>query len=239
MYLYTSEDEGGAAGDTGSATHVAVREYHRGRSLTQSLATMGEERTKYPQADLQDAAAMFLHYATDPRNATAEVLLTEEKISFQIAAAAEDPTGEPIAINGTLDQVRRVDGVLRVYDLKTSRKEPYSILSQTTFQMAAYVVGACYKLGENVQPGALIMPRKYRPGSIPSSPVFWHYSWMLKDIEHILDGVRHVVASIRRGHLWHVPNENCIWCPQKSPDLCLPRLQETLEVLNHVRTEKP
>ena len=41
-------DEAGEAADTGSATHVAVREFHRGKTVAECIRTMSDERGKYP-----------------------------------------------------------------------------------------------------------------------------------------------------------------------------------------------
>lgn len=227
-YLYDLDsDEGGPAGDTGSACHRAIAAMHKGASTSQSLAAMQEHRSKYPSADLQEAAGMFLQYAADERNSGADVVLVEEPIRFSVQAADDDPTGEPIEIVGTLDQVRRVEGKLYLWDVKTSKKDPNDLLLHHVFQAAAYCVGATVKLGENVEPGGLILTRRYKN----PSQVFHPFAWKLKDTGHILAAVRHVVASIRRGDLYHVPSAECQWCPAKTPTLCLPRLQETLSVL--------
>lgn len=223
--LLESIDEAGPAADTGSATHVAVREMHRGKELAACIAAMHAESSKYPNADLNDAAAMFLKYASDPRNRDAEVVCTERQISFDIAPAPEDKTQAPIHIEGTVDQVRRVNGVLKVADLKTTKKEALETLYKHTTQLAAYCVGATIALGEPVDGAMLILPRKYKD-NVATSPVFWHYPWRLQDTEQILQPLRHVVARIRNGDVWHNPSDLCIWCAAGGPDNCLPRLHE-------------
>ncbi len=228
-FLYEGDDEGGEAADTGSAMHAAAAAMHRGADTAAALREMGAGIGRYPRADLQDAAAMFLNYATDVRNRHAKIVLVEANIKFQIAPAPEDHTQAPIQITGRLDQVRDVNDVLKLYDIKTSKKDPTIIRYNTTFQAAAYCMGASILLGKKVEPGALIMPRKYR-GDPSSAPVFIHFAWRFDDIEQILSGLRTAVANVRRGNLYHVPNPDCEWCPARGPDLCLPRLQNELKL---------
>jgi len=231
MSFLFEPDEGppGPAADTGTAVHVAVHAMHRGKSAAECLDTMGTNVRRYPQADLTDAAALFLTYAKDPRNRNTKVLLAEHPIRFQISPAPEDPTQEAIQVIGTLDQVRDDGSGPKLWDVKTSKKDPMELLHLHTFQAAAYCIGASVELDCVVQPGGLILPRRYRPDG--SGPAFQHFAWSWKDIPQIMEAVRHAVARVRAGHLYHVPNESCVWCAAKSPDLCLPKLQRTLEEL--------
>lgn len=214
------DDEGGAAGDTGSAMHIAVAEFHRGKETAACIESMHENVAKYPQADLLDAARLFLTYIVDPINVNAKLLLIEHPIAFTIAPAEEDQTQTPISVIGTVDQVRETRGQAYVWDLKTSKNDAISILNATTLQMAAYCVGASVALNMEVNPGGIILARRY-----PRNPFFW-YSWRFKDIESILAGIRHTVARVRAGDVWHNPGYACDWCHAKTPDLCLPKLQE-------------
>lgn len=229
MFLFEPTDEGGPAANTGSAVHVAAHALHTGKGVAEALAVMQAKLNEYPRADMMDAADLFLKYAGDARNRGATVVLGEQPIAFQIAPSKEDPTQEPLVFVGTLDQVREADGQLRVYDLKTSKKDPTELLHEHTYQMAAYCVGASVLLKREVHPGALILVRKYKANG--EGPVFWHYPWKFSDCVKILDVVRHRVAEIRRGILYHNPNESyCRWCHQRTPDLCLPKLQEELKL---------
>lgn len=229
LYLYEPSDEGGAAGDTGSAVHAAAHALHDGKEVADCIGVMKDKLAQYPKADLMDAADLFLKYAGDSRNREVEVILNEIPIKFNISAAPEDPTGEPITIVGRLDQVRKADGRLKVYDLKSSKKDPMTLLHEHTFQMAAYCVGASVLLGQQVDPGALILVRRYKSSDHSNAPVFWHYAWTLQDCEQILSIFAHRVAEIRKGILHHNPHEaSCRWCHQRSPDICLPKLQKVL-----------
>lgn len=225
LHMNDYHDGGGPAGDTGSAVHAAVALWHKGASKAEAILGMGDRRAEYPKADMNDATIMFVNYVTDPRNQGLETPLVEHPISFTIAPLPDDPTGEPIHVQGRLDQVRRVDGSLRLCDIKTSKRDPMEVLNEATFQVAAYCIGASVLLQEEVRPGPIIMPRKYVPGNPGGSPVFWHYPWKYEDIPAILYGVRVAVANLRAGRVWHSPNSNCRWCQLGGPDLCFPKLK--------------
>lgn len=224
-YLEQPADDSGAAADTGSATHKAIAEWHRGSDPAASIAAMMGAVADYPQADLRDAAGLFLAYAADKRNQEAEVILVEASLSFEIAASPCDPTGEPIVVEATVDQVRREKGHKRpkVWDVKTSKKDAISQLWLATMQLAGYCVGAAKLLGEPVDPGGIIMPRKYKADG--SGPAFWHATWEWEDLEQILMPIRLRVSEVRRGILYHNPTDECTWCHAKMPDLCLPKLR--------------
>lgn len=231
QFLAPSEGESGEAADTGSACHAAVATFHRKKGVAEALQIMREKLKEYPRADLQDAANMFLAYSSDPRNATADVVLVEQPIAFSIQASDQDPTGAPIEVIGTLDQVRRENGRLKLWDTKTSKKDPNELLLMHRMQGAAYCVGATVLLGEPVHPGGIICPRKYKSGSVATSPVFWHFPWSLEDTQYILEPLRDTVANIRAGRVTHVANSDCTWCAARTPDLCLPQLKKALPLL--------
>lgn len=231
MFLLAPDQESGPAADTGSAVHAAAHAMHEGKEVAEALAIMHAKLADYPRADLLDASDLFLKYAADVRNREAKIVATETAIRFQIKAAPEDPTGEPVSFIGRLDQVRDTDGRLRVYDLKTSKKDQTTLLHEHTFQMAAYCVGASILFKREVWPGALILVRRYGKSDYSNAPVFWHYSWSFQDCAKILDVVRHRVAEIRRGVVYHNPREEqCCWCHMRTPDLCLPKLQSELKI---------
>jgi hypothetical protein len=225
-FMATPDDEHGEAGDTGSAMHKAADAMHKGKELAECLQVMHAGIAKYPKADLADAASLFLSYAADTRNRNADIVVSEQPLAFSIAPAEDDPTQAPIEVIGTGDQVRRENGRLKYWDIKTSKKEATGLVDSHMFQAAAYCIGLTIALGEPVHPGGLILPRKYKAQSVSTSPVFWPFAWNFEDIEHILEPVRRRVSEIRRGLLYHVPGDYCFWCPAKSADLCLPRLKK-------------
>lgn len=223
-YLSPGDDSGPAA-DTGSAMHAAAAAFHRKKGVADSIEEMHAGIAKYPKADLSDAAHLFLAYASDPRNSDCEFPLVEAPITFTIAPAPEDETEAPIVVVGTTDQVRLRSGILTAWDIKTSKKDPMKTLLESTFQLACYTLGASIKLNKVVQPGGIIMPRKYGANTA-TSPVFWHASFRFDDIERMLDPLRSKVAAIRAGKVHHVPSgANCEWCPARGPDVCLPKLK--------------
>lgn len=225
IHMNDYEGDSGPTADTGSAVHEAARLFHRGASVSEALRGMGANIMRYKLANLAEATQMFVSYAADERNRTAKVLLVEHPVKFTIAPLPDDPTGAPIHVVGTLDQVREVNGVARLLDIKTSKRDPLEVMYGATFQIAAYCAGASVLLNRRVEPGPLILPRRY--GADPSrSPVFYHYPWTYDDVEHILYGVRVAVANIRAGRVHHVPNSECKWCPLRSPDLCYPQLKK-------------
>lgn len=230
LYLDAQDGESGPAADTGSAVHAAAQALHDGKEVAGSLAIMQSRLAEYPRADLSDAADLFLKYSGDRRNKEAKIILNEVKIGFQIAAAPEDPTGEPLIFEGRVDQVREMDGRLRVYDIKSSKKDQTELLHESTFQMAAYCVGASVLLKRQVDPGALILVRRYKASDFSNAPVFWHYAWTFDDCAKILEVVRHRVAEVRKGILYHNPSKDCNWCHERSPDLCFPKLQQELKL---------
>lgn len=230
IHLSDSDEPGGAAADTGSACHRAAEELHKGAEPAACIEAMAGDLPSYPAADLREAAGLFLRYAADQRTLTEEVVAVELSIRFSITPTPEDPTGAPIVIIGTADQVRRgSDGKLYLWDIKTSKKNPVTVLRNSQHQAAAYCIGASFALGEQVNPGGLIMPR---------APVMYvPFSWTWDDIQYILEPVRHTVANIRAGRVWHVPNaDSCDWCPASGPELCLPRMRRTLYPLPQLQS---
>lgn len=226
MFMLRPDGDSNEAADTGSATHEAVHTWHQTKDAAAAIDSMRVNLNRYPRADLNEAAAMFLHYSQDQRNIEARVEASERKISFGIEAAPDDPTGRPIIIVGTLDQVRRVDGVLKLYDVKTSKKPGWVLMQSHMWQIMAYCVGATRVLGEPVHPGALIRPRAY-----PSQAgVYFNYAISLADCLAAMDGFRYMVSAIRAGRPLPSPGEWCEWCHLKTFDECVPRYTNFINI---------
>jgi PD-(D/E)XK nuclease superfamily len=228
-------EESGQAADTGSAMHKAAAAFHKGGDQADSIQVMRDHSTEYPLADLVEAAQLFLDYSRDDRNRTANVVLCEERVDFSIAPAAEDKTQARIEVEATTDQVR-FDGYRhKAWDIKTSKRDPTELLAESWFQMAGYCIGASVKLsmlqGKTVivEPGGIITPRRYKDDP-STSKVFHHHNFKFDWVEQLLLPVRKTVAAIRNGEVWHVPNADCRWCHQKTPDVCFPKLIEFLEL---------
>lgn len=226
-YLSDAHDEGGSAADTGSAMHRAAEAVHKeGASIAEAISIMAANKHLYPLADLEDAAKLFLGYAAFPATSASTVVKCEEKFTFTISPAPEDHTQEAIEIEGELDQVRRYseDNRLRMWDIKTSKRQPVDVMRDSMHQVALYCIGASMLMNEKVYPGGVIMPRQKN--------MFIPFSWTWDDIEELVNPIRRTVAAIRAGKVDAVPGaETCKWCPANGPELCLPRKRRTLKAL--------
>lgn len=240
MFLFADEYESSEAADTGSATHVAVAEWHRSKEVKAAIEAMRDNSAKYPKANLTEAANMFLLYQADPRNKEAEIashngkLLIEQRITITIAPAQDDPSPEKeIVIVGTLDQVRvGVDGRPSVWDLKTSKWAGNVLMNMYFYQLGAYALGASSLMNKPVKLGGLITPRHYTQEKTPEkSPIgiFWNYPNRFHDLEHVLNGIRHSVAQIRSGMVWPSPSDQCKYCPGRGTEECVPLLGSIMD----------
>jgi hypothetical protein len=237
-YSLIRDNDTKQAADTGSAVHKAAASWHNsGQDVAEALRVMRAQLAEYPDADLADAEQQFRCYTRDPRNTKAEIVAVEQKVSFALDPAEEDPTGQPIVVNGTLDQIRRIDGTPYVWDIKTSnaeRKSGWTLVQEYTMQLAAYSVGATKLLGVPVHPGGVIRTRAYtlkssrKPENEPDGVFNW-VEFGLRECSVLLDTVRLYVALVRRGNLWPVPGSHCSWCPCGGPggsNGCLQKLKE-------------
>ncbi len=217
------EREGNEASQTGDAVHLAARAFHREAKgdLRIAIGVMREGLSSYPQADLKRAEQHFRRYAEDPRNAQAEVIYCEEKISIKLDPSEADPTQTQIHIRGTLDQVRRDASGESVWDIKTGRAVyGKQMTAQHAAQLAAYQVGASQLIGRPIQRCGIIRTEDY----VTNGPVFWEAPWNYRDALRMLDGVKHVVALLRSGKVWAAPGGQCRFCPQQSIANCVPLL---------------
>jgi hypothetical protein len=229
-YDEPSGDDSGPAAQTGTLVHRAAEKFHETKDVASGLERMNEVAPQCPLGDVAEAAALYLQYVADPRNRDAEVILCEQQISFTIAPDPSDITGQPIHIVGTLDQVRNYRGKPHLFDIKTSTRDGVTLLAEHEIQVACYCIGASILLKQEVQPGALILPRKYgsRDPRMEPAGVFFHFSWSYSDIETMFIGIRKNIAAIRAGQYWMLPGDWCRFCHQRSPDLCRPKLQEDI-----------
>lgn len=230
-FLFEVSGESGPAADTGSAVHAAIAAWHLcGHDVGSAVESMVARYGEFPLADLEEATSLFCLYTRDPRNREAEVVAVERRVEFLLPACAEDPTGEAISVIGTVDQVRREGPLLKLYDIKTSKRPGHELLDAHLYQLAAYTVGASHAFGEPVHPGALICPRHYRgePESAPDG-VFFECAWTFDDARFILWGVRRIVAAVRAGEVWHFGGAHCRYCVAGSPDVCVPRLRASTD----------
>jgi len=223
------EDHSGKAADTGSAVHAAVHAWHltshNGPAAVDAMRALAP--AKFPLADCDEAARLLAFYAEDERNQEATVVLLEQSVQVTLPPTDDDPTGQPIVISGTLDQVREERGVLSLWDIKTgSMHRGLEMVHEHALQLAVYQLGAARVLGRPVARAGVIRIRDY-PARIPQ-PVFWAAPWTLDQLPLLLDAVREQVARIRRGIVAAGPGSHCSWCPAGGLNSCLSIMKEKL-----------
>lgn len=223
------DDEGGSAAQTGSLVHEAAAAFHRAASAMgvnarteEGLAAIEAARQKFPDGNAEKARTIFAAYAADPQNAQAEVIWVEQQVRLELPPAPIDPTGLPVVVAGTLDQIRRDrDGTLRLWDIKTgSAHDGFASLLHYEVQQATYLLAGRATLAPDLQPGGLI----YTPGyEKKHARRFFDYEHSVEDAELLVAAVTWTVALIRSGQAIFRPGiDTCRWCRFKSPKECLP-----------------
>lgn len=233
--LTDQDDEGGGvSAQTGNLVHAAANIYHTfpagsdlQRRLEAGMAALEAARQKFPIGEVPRAKKIFQAYATDKENQEAEVIRNEHKVIAKLPPAPFDPTGKPVVIRGTLDQVRLIDGVPKVFDIKTGRMYYGRVaLDHYMTQQAAYTLAAQQTWGEEfkaaglprVEPGALICTDGYFR---PMGQVMWHHGWDFEDIPLILQNVVTQVAAARMKMVNLTPSTDaCRWCEFKKFSAC-------------------
>lgn len=226
IHLDVIERTSGKAADTGSAAHFAIAAYHKGAGVDDSLKAMIEATPEFPLADFKEATKFVHHYTKDPRNRQDICVEAEFRVEFQIPCHPTDPTGEPIHLTGTCDQVRYADSGYEVWDYKTGGDTGFEMLSHFVPQLAGYTTGVSFKY-PNVRVGGIIRGMGYRSRGVDKgepSPdgVFFKANMSLDDCAIILNRVRAIVAGIRRGEALYGPGVACEWCPYGSIGTCIP-----------------
>lgn len=138
LMIYENDDsEGGPAAQTGSLTHAGVAEFHRvtGPLLKRKKAAWDAIKAhagEFPLAEENEVRLFLTPYMEDPRNVNAEFAvdgkgnpLIEYKLQFTLPPHELDHSGETIYCEGTVDQVRILEGVAKVCDYKTGKKTGY------------------------------------------------------------------------------------------------------------------
>lgn len=223
-------DESGAAADTGSLLHAYASTWHangkKGDAAERSVDATAA--VKFPKADAAKAKSWFAAYQADPRNRDAVILAIEQPVSLVLPCAAHDPTGEPVHLSGTLDQIREDDDGPRVWDLKTGRSAGVAMFDTYAFQLAGYTLAAAAWLGvDTMRPPGLIRLQGYdAKGTDPSaSPhgIFYRSFLTWKRCKMLLDEVVNIVADIRAGRVDIRPGFHCAnVCPARGLSTCLP-----------------
>lgn len=259
------DDEGGPAAQTGSLTHAGVAEFHRNRSNIQERMraawdAISKAAPLFPLADPDEVRLFLTPYMNDPRNIFAEIVyakyngstepiaMVEQKVKFQLPPHPIDRSNTPIYVEGTFDQLRLINGIPNVFDLKTGRPSAWQMIHDYAFQMAAYTYGARVSGFPTCQPGRLIRAMGYREGkrtgkkdetlapfvdSIKVDPegVFLTNPFTADDVEHILETVRFHIGLIRNGEVNFYPGPHCSYCPHKGLFTCTEKFRKSQQGL--------
>ncbi len=235
LELLDDDSEGGEAAQSGSLTHEGVAAFHKEttfqlkeKAAWDAIASM---REKFPLADMNEVRLFITPYMADPRNLHAQFEQINGKpaievpVEFWLEPHELDKTGQRIFVQGTADQIRLLNGVPRVYDLKTGKPDGIEMVAEALFQIAAYTVGARQLGGlfAITEPGSIIRNRGYRTREnkgVSPDGVFWHVSMTDKAIDYLMETVRFDVALIRNGYAMFRPGKNCRWCEYESYANC-------------------
>lgn len=236
-------DSAGAGAETGTITHAAVEAFHREQGNVEAktmagLVALRDATKRNPLGDEKEASIYFAHYANDPRNQNAEFIKPagsdglEYQMYGSLPAHETDPTGEPIVINGKVDQLRMFHGKRCVMDYKTGKTSAYEMQAVYAYQMAAYLYLANQN-GFNMDEVYIIRGYRYRErgADLPSpAEAFVAMPFVAGQELLILDRLRLEVARIRSGELQFGPSAMCSWCPAKSMSRCIPLARTKLGV---------
>jgi hypothetical protein len=180
----------------------------------------------FPQADLDKAAAYVTAYTKDPRNANARIVENERKVYLTLPPSKWDPTGKPIHVEGTLDQLREENGVLYVWDYKTGAPGGWEMVHSYAYQLCAYSLAASQTLGRECRIGGIIRARGYfirdvlKPEVSPDG-VFFHVTTTPAQATLMMERLKLIVAGIRAGSPLYGPGEHCRLCPHGGLGQCL------------------
>jgi hypothetical protein len=217
VLIQHEESEGNGAAQTGSLVHAGADTFHKtkeGDRAAAGLEALEAARVKFPGGDAEKARSVFRAYAADKENREAEVLWSEAPVRLVMPAAPGDPTGEPIVIAGTLDQVRLKDDRLTVWDIKTGSflTGEESVLEYLT-QQAVYTLAARATLDRRIEPGGLIYTPAYEKAR---SRVHLPNPLTVDQCEDLLLTLPFLVSMIRRGQPVFRPSPSaCRFCDAK------------------------
>lgn len=237
--LDNEDDEGGPAAQTGSLTHAGVAAFHKTQgklSYRKEAAwqAIKDHAAKFPQAETNDVRLFITPYMEDPRNVDAQILFCEQQVEFDLPPHEIDPTKERIYVEGTLDQLRVVNGVPLVDDLKTGKKTGWEMVHDYAAQIAAYTYGARQFLKvPNAQPGRIIRNYGYRVRGLQSNQpdgVFFAMPFQWDGVELILENIRMHVALIRMGQIQFNPGPHCTYCELGGLSGCIPKWNELIKL---------
>jgi hypothetical protein len=212
------EDEAGEAAQTGNLVHSAAAEYHRTGNIEEALKALDADRAKFPDGDPKKAIKIFTNYSADPRNQGVTCLAVEKHVELVLAPAPDDPSGLPIHIEGTLDQVRVRNEKNILADIKTGyRLNAQETVAEYLVQQACYWLAAEQTLGITIHEAELIHTPAYEKNR--GNP-FLPTKLTKNSVLVLLSGVVSLVSLIRKGHPIFRPGDPCDYCPLKNYDNC-------------------
>lgn len=257
MELTELDDEGGPAAQSGSLTHEGVSAFHINQGTLEERKkaawdAIASAASKFPLAEINEVRLFIYPYMNDPRNINAKFFIynwtadeiksgkvnhrddrfsIERMLTFTLPPHSIDPTGKPIHVQGTYDQIRNECGIPVLYDLKTGKPLGWAMIHDYAVQQAAYVYGARQiPVLSNLIQSKLIRNHGYRTrenkGDSPDG-VFWPMPWSkYEHIEWILENVRLHVALYRMGHIQFGPGIHCTYCDFGGMPSCMPKFEE-------------
>jgi hypothetical protein len=252
------QDVAGPAAHTGSVVHAGVAAFHkhfdekldlRKENAWSAIAAAMQE---FPQADETEVRLYITPYMKDPRNIHAIIPkwidgepAIEKKLDFTLPPHELDPTEAQIHIQGTFDQIRMINGVPYLHDVKTGKQTIWEMIHDHALQVCAYTFGIhqvskqTNKINkyenfsfDSIKPGKLIRMMGYRAKTVTlfnDSPDgvmidLPYYKW--KHVEWLLDNVRLHVALYRRGYINFGPGYWCTYCPKGGLTGCLDSFEQ-------------
>lgn len=229
MTWLEQDGDSNSAADTGSLMHAGAAAYHRTQGdlpfrEEAGLDAIDASTSKFPLGNVENAKAIFKDYAADPKNQEADVVWVEEPVRLVLPPAPGDPTGEEVVFQGTLDQVRRFEGALQVWDIKTGAgKDPNESLDEYLLQQAVYTLAARQTLNPEVGTGGLI----YTPGyEKPRGRRFLPLGISVAQCELLMVPLVHLVSLVRQGVPVFTPSAGaCKYCSVRRYTNCFPMYQ--------------
>lgn len=221
-----AEDKGNASAQTGNLIHDAVEAFHKTKDarVEAGLKALADARVQFPDGDPKKAEKVFRAYAADPENVLADVRYVEEPVSLWLAPAPEDKTGQPVVIEGTLDQVRVMpedaNGDWWVWDVKTGdRFTAEETATEYLIQQAVYMLAANQMLDSRIKRCGVIYTPNYEKNR---GKRFVPLPLSLETAILLIAPLVHWVAQVRAGIMQFRPSvDSCAFCPVKPWPKCI------------------
>jgi len=216
------DDSPGQATHTGSLTHACIEEFHAEtmrtnveKGIDAAMNAIRVHGPEFPLHDPDDVRINVKHYIADPRNQRAEIVLLEKKLAMEMAPHPTDPTGLPIILQGTQDQIRRMHSLNCLYDVKTGKPDARDMQYDHIYQLCTYWLLA-ETHGFPISKAFIIRTQGYRTrgASLPEPQgVFLEVPLTHRRVHAYMQRVRYAVAQIRQGIIDWGPGKYCNYCP--------------------------